>query len=427
MEFAISKYDITPKFPTYMEGYGGRNQRSTGVHDSIYVKSLLIKNNGEMVLIISADVCMISRELSDQLKKAIMTESHPLKEENILITSTHTHSGPALQTWLMHEHDEAYVDYFKLQVLSSVKECFENLQEGIMEFSSGETYIGMNRRQKTEKGVRLAPNPDEEIDRTLNVLIIKDMSGKIRVIVFNCSCHPTILGANNYLISAEFPGFACNELEKKHEGSVAMFLQGTAGDINPAIISKGKDYRESYFTDVEFTGKILANDVNHLIKYGMKKIIPSLACNMKEIYLPLGEFKIDEFNRMVKNEESYWKKYGSNILKQIEKGDAPKEIPFKIGLIRLSRDIIIVALEGEICNDYCRWIRCLDNKTQFIIVGYSNGWKSYLPTKEILNEGGYETTVTYIWSEFPGPYSDKVQAIVLNAIKEGLSSMNMNT
>ena len=86
MEFAISKYDITPKEPTYMEGYGGRNQRSKGVHDNIYVKSLLIKNNSEMVLITCADVCIISRDLSDQLKKSI-TENYLLKEENILITN----------------------------------------------------------------------------------------------------------------------------------------------------------------------------------------------------------------------------------------------------------------------------------------------------------------------------------------------------
>ena len=422
MEFAISKYDITPKEPTYMEGYGGRNQRSKGVHENIYVKSLLIKNNKEMVLITCADVCIISRELSDQLKKNI-TENYPLKEENILITATHLHSGPALETWLMHEHDESYVDYFKSQVLNSVKECFESLQEGTMEFSSGETYIGMNRRQKTEKGVRLAPNPEAEIDRTLNVFTIKDKSETIRAIVFNCSCHPTIMGGSNYLISAEFPGFACNELESKYEGSIAMFLQGTPGDINPAIISKGKDYRESYFSDIEFTGKVLANDVNHLIKYGMKDTIPSLASSLKEVHLPLGEFKIDEFNRMAKSEESYWKEYGSKILKQIENGNAPKEVSFNIGLIKISKDIIIVALEGEICNDYGKWIRNLNNKIQFIIAGYSNGYKSYLPTKEILDEGGYEATVAYTWSGFPAPYSDKVESIVLNAIKDELNNL----
>ena len=88
----------------------------------------------------------------------------------------------------------------------------------------------------------------------------------------------------------------------------------------------------------------------------MKDTIPSLASSLKEVHLPLGEFKIDEFNRMAKSEESYWKEYGSKILKQIENGNAPKEVSFNIGLIKISKDIIIVALEGEICNDYGRWI-----------------------------------------------------------------------
>jgi len=56
MEYAISKTDITPAMPVYLEGYGGRNGLSHGVHDNIYATSILLRNNGCTILIVSVDM-----------------------------------------------------------------------------------------------------------------------------------------------------------------------------------------------------------------------------------------------------------------------------------------------------------------------------------------------------------------------------------
>jgi hypothetical protein len=45
-------------------------------------------------------------------------------------------------------------------------------------------------------------------------------------------CHPVVLGPENRLISGDYPAFTRSVLEAQSPGSIAVFLPGTAGDIN---------------------------------------------------------------------------------------------------------------------------------------------------------------------------------------------------
>src|SRR5205814_1512442 len=53
-------------------------------------------------------------------------------------------------------------------------------------------------------------------------------------ILFSHACHPTTLGGDNLLITADFCGYACDFVSNAMEGQpVPFFLQGCAGNINP--------------------------------------------------------------------------------------------------------------------------------------------------------------------------------------------------
>lgn len=417
MEYSVSRVDITPVMAVYMDGYGARNGLSRGVHDSIYVNSMLLKDNGHSLLIISIDILSIKREKADEIKQKI-TEKYGLPEQNILIHAIHVHSGPGLAAKLIRGCVREYVDFFDEQVMKSVDMCFKNMKTGTLYYGEGETYIGMSRRQRAGDEVRLAPAPDVPVDRKLGVAAVKDENGKIAAVIFNCACHPATMGGDNYLISAEFPGMARKAIEEKYPGAISLFIQGACGDINPAVISRGTEYRQAYFSDVEFLGMILANDVSHVIRYGLKKVEPSFDFHLRSLTLPIGEYRMDCFRKMSESGQEYQQKYGKYMLEKIEKGEEMKEVKYNLGIIRLASNLKIITLEGEVCNEFGVWIREFDPTVNMMIAGYSNGHKSYLPTKRILEEGGYEATVTYCWAEYPGPYADNVQDIVLNAVKE---------
>ena len=84
--------------------------------------------------------------------------------------------------------------------------------------------------------------PDEEVagvagpvDPEIGVLRFDAEDGQTLAVVYNFACHP-ILGVPSGGNTADLVGFASKAIEESlGEGSMAFFLQGCAGDINPVL------------------------------------------------------------------------------------------------------------------------------------------------------------------------------------------------
>jgi hypothetical protein len=82
--------------------------------------------------------------------------------------------------------------------------------------------------------------PDDEvaevgpIDPEIGILRLDDVQGRPVAVVYNFACHP-IQGVPGGLNTADITGFASEVIEDNlGEGTVALFVQGCGGDINPA-------------------------------------------------------------------------------------------------------------------------------------------------------------------------------------------------
>jgi hypothetical protein len=67
----------------------------------------------------------------------------------------------------------------------------------------------------------------------LTVLRVDGRDGKCRAVLVHFATHPTILGASNMLISAEWPGVVQQALETAFPGAVALYCNGAEGDQSP--------------------------------------------------------------------------------------------------------------------------------------------------------------------------------------------------
>jgi hypothetical protein len=107
----------------------------------------------------------------------------------------------------------------------------------------------------------------------------------------------------------------------------------------------------------------------------------------------------------------YWlKRYDAGA--GFARGDA-----WSLGLIRLARNQWIVHSGGEPCIEWrakmSRWLSGLNVVTW----GYSEEAKSYLPTEEMLPEGGYEVLDSnFFRASTPAPYARGIEA----ALRESL-------
>jgi len=422
MRFSVSKECITPNWPVNMGGFSARTEKSQGVHDDLYSKCLMLDDGKSKCLIITLDLVGVDRFFVEKIKEKIEV-LFAIKKKDILLSCIHTHSGPSTYPFpsFPSKPEREYMEFIMRKIIMNVQNTIAEAQEGTAEVGTGETYIGMNRRKKEGSEIVIGPNCTGGVDRNLTVATIKDKKDNIRVVLFNCGCHPTIMNSANLLLSADYPGAACKYLEDAFPNSTAVFLQGAGGDINPAILANGEKYRNCSFSDVDLTGRILANDVINITRHKMKKVDISINDSIEEIELPLAEPNAAVFKDLYEHSNGTRKEYAEKMLQLIASGTVlSRETDLQIAIFNLACEFRIVALEGEICHNIGMEI-CKIFKTGCTMVsGYSNGIISYIPTAEILKEGGYEAKANCITYGIHSRFAANAADVIVDWLKHKL-------
>ena len=98
LRVGIAKVDITPPAGVKMYGYGARGSNvSTGVHDRLYAKALVLADRTQTAAWVTMDLGYVDTRLTKDIHAAISKE---LGFDDVFLSSSHTHSGP-------HTHSSA--------------------------------------------------------------------------------------------------------------------------------------------------------------------------------------------------------------------------------------------------------------------------------------------------------------------------------
>lgn len=212
---------------------------STGpVNDPLYVKALVLKSDTTTAVIITVDAVAIGeigRIKNDYLPnvRARLQSELKLSPSSVVVNASHCHGV------VCSDVEERTVE--------AVKQAAANLVPVKVGAGVGrEDRVMENRRLKLRSGrevdVRHAYSfaPDEEvvatgpIDPEIGLLRLDGEDGRTLAVVYQFACHP-IQGVPSGGNTADMTGFASRVIEEGFgNGAVALFLQGCAGDINPA-------------------------------------------------------------------------------------------------------------------------------------------------------------------------------------------------
>jgi hypothetical protein len=224
LEAGAAKVDVT-------------NREAGPVNDPLYAKAIVLRSAETTVVIVSVDAVAIG-EIGYIKNDYLPTVRGRLKAEcgilptNVLINASHCHGVVC--------NDVAE------RTVAAVKKAMENLVEVRVGAGTGyEDRIMENRRLKLKNGktadVRHAyslPADDEvaevgPIDPIIGILRIDRLDGSTLAVVYNFAIHP-IQGVPSGANSADIIGFASKVIEDNvSAGTLAVFLQGCGGDINP--------------------------------------------------------------------------------------------------------------------------------------------------------------------------------------------------
>src|SRR3990172_3720467 len=189
------------------------------------------------VAIIALDLCIVPLERMARWRRRV-ADVIGTAASQVMGNLNHTTSAPAIPD-VPPEFDyqrpmlEAYEKMMLGRMLEAAREADASLQDARTVAGRGESRIGINRRELGPDGmVFLGEVPDGELDPTVGVIRVDDLSGRPIAILFSYGCHPVVVGPRSSVISPDFPGAARDAVEKVL-GGAAFFLQACAGDIMP--------------------------------------------------------------------------------------------------------------------------------------------------------------------------------------------------
>ena len=257
-----AKADITPPVGTRIFGGYSRKGSSSGLHDPLNIRALVLDVDGYRVGIITCDLIKYCN------KRVIDTAKERFNISHLLICSSHTHSGPIFGDYLAPDHDLPYARRVEKTMIDGLEKAVNNMFPARISAGYGNfPQTGYNRL--TGRGNARAVFRNTEripyglVDPEVGVIRVEDTDGNPRVILIQYACHPVANGIN-YDISADYPGAAAGKVEEAFgNNTICMFVQGGAGDINPMFMSphrKGPDDEtQTDYGPMERMGSLIAD------------------------------------------------------------------------------------------------------------------------------------------------------------------------
>jgi neutral ceramidase len=389
---AAGAVDLRPIIGARLTGYALRLEPSSGIHDPLMAKLLLLDDGDTRLLWIACDLIGFDPADDAELRRLVSSRLS-IPPENVIVSCTHTHSGPSSmpfrgtlaqvdRTWLHQTFDAIANEAGELRPRPAL----------LTHATTAVPDIGFNRQDKSSP-----------IDERLLVARLSDQDDKTIATIINYATHPVVLAEKNLLYSADFAGYATDCIGDEI-GSIALFIQGSAGDVNPFIF---RDHpRDAGTFDVaERMGRTLARSAIDALERATDFSAPhqaSIAIAQRIVELPLAAAPTVEQCAQLRSElesrDPRWAMFERIWLEELEQAIArnavPRSLSVTLSACRIGR-LYIVTFPLEIYSQIGLDIRDRLAPRHLIIAGYTNGLYGYAPTDLAIEQGGYGPAMAY--------------------------------
>lgn len=424
----VAAVKITPENPVWMAGYASRNKPSEGVAQDLFAKSLAIEDaTGRRMVMVTLDLISVPVLLRRDIEQQIKTR-HSLEPASLLMNCSHTHCGPELPmspTTLeelspeRRELGTKYVTSLKAKIGQAIDQSLSKLAPAKLSFQQARAGFAMNRRTPSPTGYQNHPYPEGPVDHAVPVLRVDNLDGSLRAVLFGYACHNTTLGF--YEICGDYAGYAQEYFEAEHPGAIALFMMGCGGDQNP--------YPRRTIELARMHGRSLATAINAALETNARPLTGSLSSAFETVdvtYAPPPTR--EELMTRAQSKDTYEQQYANRLLKQLDReGKLRDSYPAPVQVVKLGKEITLIALPGETVVDYSLRLKrelTTPGGPAIWVAGYSNDVFAYVPSRRVLEEGGYEGggAMRYFTAIMhPGPFAPDIEERLIGKVKELLS------
>lgn len=411
--------DITPtQFPMNMPGGFSANEAEKA-HDPFHSRALVLDDGQTTVAMVVVDVLGAGPEVLNEAK-AIAAQKTGMAPEKMLVCSTHTHSGPSVNT--RSENAAAYYKVFVEGIANSIIRAHATLRPAAFGAASHPLPDEVFNRRWYLKPGQMPLNPFGKFDRVkmnpgtnpnvldrpagptdpdVTVLSIQDTKRKPIALFANYALH-YVGGAPNGQMSADYFGEFARLMPSRLRGDenfVAMMSNGASGDINNIPFGITRPPREpfeqirlvaakaadtAWFAHQKIgqhQSKIRLGMVQREVSLKYRRPSPQDVAEAKAVLAIKDKAAIEKLPRLAQN-------YARSVVSAAERPE--DQLTVQIQAIRIG-DFAVCGIPFETFVEIGLDLKKRSPFPQTMVIGLANGRHGYLPTLEQHPLGGYET------------------------------------
>ncbi len=381
-------------------------RRCESILDDLEANAFYVSDGTASVLFVSCDLLELTR---DFIREAGAAVEHKvgISARNILVSCTHTHTGPSSGTLRVDEPmPPAYREKLKGWLADLAWEAVAGARPARVGWGLGHAHIGFNRRTCWRDGTHLMYGKPREPaftglegpdDPSHAVLFARDEAGELVGVLHNNCCHATCIEMET-AVSADFPGQARaavrGDLGRKLP---VLYLQGASGDVSPWDLFRGKGGDPpGRARDI---GNLLAEETLRLVRGAEAHDAPVLRTGFElfrvGVRLPDPAVLEEARQTVASGEDDDWNYVlRSSIVRLQEEfgGNPVEELPLHV--VRIGD----LGIGTNPCELYCQFGLDIKRRSpaKVTMVGeLTNGSSGYCPTTYALLGGGYSADLNY--------------------------------
>ena len=402
--------DISPIDSQYLFGYPHVDRFSAGINDPLLSSALYLSDGLTPLLFIANDIIFVSKATAARVRGRIR-EATGVSEENILISATHTHSGPSTVDYASLEDDPTvprvdprYLARFEDGIVAAAAAAYRSARPAELGLVTTQAKVGTNRR-----------DPDGPADPQIPVLLVRAASsGTPIACMLVVSMHPTVLREDSMVVSGDFPGLARQFLQQNVLGVECPVLHhtGPAGNQSPRHVVRANTVAEAQRLG-EVLGRAVADVLPHVTytQDATLQVRRALLELPRRAFPPLAEAqgklaraaqKLEHLRRTgasrqtIRGAEVDW--FGAEETTRLaliaDEGRLDSYyascLPAEVQVLQIG-PWAFVGWPGEIFVDYA--LRVKAQLREAFVISLANGeLQGYITTEQAAEEGGYEAS-----------------------------------
>ncbi len=401
---SAAQVDLNPAIGSWMTGFAARVAPTTGTHDPIMARAVLLDDGRTRLAIVACDVIGFTPAAIADMRHRIAKKS-AISSVNILITCTHTHSGPVTMPFrgAMGHLNADWLAEAEHKIVELVAGLHNDLKPALFAHAAATVPdIGYNRQDQ-------AHATDEE----MVIVAIDGAAGEPIATLVNYATHPVVLGPSNLLFSADYPGEMARSISERR-GGIGLYLQGACGDIDPTVY-RDRGWGSGTFDDTRAIGEALASAAMGALQGAPRASEVMLRVSSKMLEAPLDEpptpdaltaliagFEADQQKALAASDTMSEQvalamlEWAHELEQAVATNTLQRVLPSELFIAAIN-DMRLIGVPFEPYSDIGLQVKRNLSPLPVMFAGYANGLYGYCPTAWAKDQGGYGADNSCRW------------------------------